>query len=268
MLGFLGEAADSISVGSSHEFDLTAVCLLSLALMVCLVAMLMVIQVTRSARLAHERALPNQRLFALEQKLHPPVFAVPTRWLAIRSENPEAVQSALGLLRPRPCSWEEGFSAAQERKLFISPSVDGWILVMGSSLPEPAQDVDKCFHFIVALSKKLGVVQFFSANRANRSHAWAQAADGVIQRAYAWAGTTLCNQGRMTKPELDLKLNCLAYAEPPSRIYFSHTDPTAFNTARVPLLAARWSLDPASVRARVPREIRGIAGEVSRSSKG
>src|SRR5205085_11920936 len=127
-----------------------------------------------------ERALPHPRLLPLARRFLPSFAAVPSRWLAIRSGNLQAVQSALGLLRPRPCSWEEGLSAAQDRKLFISPPLDGWILVVGSSLPEPAQDVDKCFHFILALSQKLGAVQFFSANQAARSHAWVQADQGQI----------------------------------------------------------------------------------------
>src|SRR5437016_14236431 len=102
MLGVLGQAADSLSIDGQHRFDLMLVLLisvLSVAVIICLVAMLMVIQVTRSARVAHERALPNTRLLALERRFYPPVFAVPNRWLAVRSENPQAVQSALEIGR-------------------------------------------------------------------------------------------------------------------------------------------------------------------------
>ena len=35
--------------------------------------------------------------------------------------------------------------------------------------------------------------------------------------------------------------------------------------ASVPLLAARWSVDPASISARMPADTRGTAGELSRS---
>jgi len=239
--------------------------LLSVALALCLVCLLVVVHFVRSGRLARQRDLQRHRL--LPRNLPTPLFALPSRWLVVRTTNPQAVQSALGLLKPRPCSWEEGLSAAHDQKLFISPPVDGWILVVGSSLPEPARDVDKCFHFIRALSQKLGLVQFFSADRALRHHAWVQADQGHIQRAYAWADKTLWNQGRMTKPEAELRLKCYDYGDCAERTYFSEADPAAFNTERVALLAARWSMDPASLGARVPKQTQGIAGELARSRK-
>src|SRR5262245_45333363 len=47
----------------------------------------------------------------------------PAAWLAIRSRNLHAVQSALGLHHTKPCSWTEGL--AGEEKLFIAPPVKG-----------------------------------------------------------------------------------------------------------------------------------------------
>src|SRR6185503_20162467 len=150
--------------------------------------------------------------------------------------NQHLVQMALELHKPTPCSWEEGMTVAHEQKLFISPPVEGWILVMGSRLPEPADDVDQCFRFIVALSRKLGHVQFFSVNRAVNHHAWVLADHGHVLRAYAWAGKTLWNQGRITKAELDLRLKCYDYTEAVERGQFSQSDPAFANTERVPLL--------------------------------
>ena len=43
-------------------------------------------------------------------------------------------------------------------------------------------------------------------------------------------------------------------------------DHAALNTERLPLLAARWSLDPTSVDARMLKENQGIAGKLSRSN--
>src|SRR5438128_6883782 len=97
----------------------------------------------------------------------------PASWLAIKSRNLLAVQSALGLHNPKPCSWSEGL--AGEQKLFIAPPVNGWILVIGSGLPDPSEDVDACFRFVVDLSRKLGQVQFFSASRILHHHAWVRA---------------------------------------------------------------------------------------------
>jgi hypothetical protein len=204
-------------------------------------------------------------LIARERRLHTPIFNVPSRWLAVRSGNPQLVQAALGLNNPTPCSWEEGLTAAHEHKLFISPAIRGWVLVMGSNLPEPGDDVDRCFRFVMELSRKLGQVQFFSLNRAVNHHAWVQAEFGAVQRAYAWAGKTLWNQGAITRAELDLGLKCHAYGEGEERVDFGRPDPAALNTERLPLLASRWSLDPTSIDARVLRENQGITGQLSRS---
>ena len=177
-----------------------------------------------------------------------------------------AVQAALGLRKAMPCSWEEGLSAAHERGLFISPPINGWTLVMGANLPDPAEDVDRSFHFLLCLSTKLGQVQFFSVNRPLHHHAWVRADSGQVQRAYAWAGKTLWNQGSKTASEVELGLKCFDYGEPFPPLDFTGTDPVALNTERVPLLAARWSLDPSGIDPRMLRESQGISGRLSRSN--
>jgi hypothetical protein len=171
---------------------------------------------------------------------------------------------ALRLHNPSPCSWEEGLHAANEQKLFISPPVAGWVLVFGANLPDPADDVDRCYHFVIQLSRKLGQVQMFSFNRVLNHHAWILADQGRIQRAYAWAGRTLWHQGKVTRAETDLRLKFYDYADAPDRMHFSHGSPAALNTERVPLLAARWSVDPTALNSRLLRESHGIAGDLSR----
>jgi hypothetical protein len=172
---------------------------------------------------------------------------------------------ALNLHQPLACSWEDGVALALEHKLFISPSVGGWVLVVGADLPDPSDDVDKCFLLLTHLSRKVGVVQFFSANRVLNHHAWAYAERGSIVRAYAWAGRTVWNQGRPTQAETDLGLTCFDYAVTVERIRFTQPDPITRNTERVAQLAARWSLDPAAMDFRRLREMPGIVGELTRS---
>jgi len=186
----------------------------------------------------------------------------PAAWLAIRSRNLHAVQSALGLHHAKPCSWMEGL--AGEEKLFIAPPVKGWILVIGSGLPDPAEDVDACFRFLLDLSRKLGSVQFFSASRVLHHHAWVRLEAGRVLRAYAWAGRTIWKQGLRTQAEHELGLKCLDYSDPTDRASFTPPDAMAANADKVPLLAARWSLDPAEIDERFLEHERGIAGEPSR----
>jgi hypothetical protein len=186
----------------------------------------------------------------------------PDSWIAVRSRSTQAVQSAFALNNPKPCTWIEGIT--RDQKLFISPPINGWVLVTGSGLPDADDDVDVTFRFLLDLSRKLGHVQFFSANRALGHHSWVRAEAGRVVRAYLWAGKTLWNQGVKTRAEAELGLKCFQYLETPDRVGFGQPDIISMNTEKVPLLAARWSLDPAAVDERVLEQARGVAGEPRR----
>jgi len=189
-----------------------------------------------------------------------PILQRPILWLAIRSRDPASVLKALSLNEAAPCSWSDGLFG--ENRLFIAPPVRGWVLVTGSALPDPAEDVDASFRFLRELSRKLGEVQFFCADRVLHHHAWARLEAGRVVRAYAWAGATLWNQGVKTAAENALDMKALGYGEEPS-IRWGMPDFLAANAEKVPLLAARWSLDPAEIAARMPPHARGIAGRPS-----
>ena len=190
------------------------------------------------------------------------MFRRPGCWLAIKGNTLLSVQSALALHNPKPCSWIRGL--AGDEKLFIAPPVKGWILVFGSGLPDPSDDVDACYRFVVDLSRKLGQIQFFSLNRVLHHHAWVKADTGKVQRAYAWAGQTIWQQGRPTQAEHDLELKCYDYTEVMERTSFGSPDSACTNVDKIPLLAARWSLDPAHIDSRFLEAAPGIAGESSR----
>ncbi len=134
-----------------------------------------------AVRWARDRKRRNQfedldlRMFISNSRVRQILMEHPCTWLAIKGNNSKRVQRALGLHNAIPCSWEEGLVEAQaeHHKLFVSPPVNGWILVVGSDLPEPDEDVDKCFLFVRQVSRKLGHVQYFSVNRVLNYHAWA-----------------------------------------------------------------------------------------------
>jgi hypothetical protein len=196
-----------------------------------------------------ENASPAQNFFPFKSAGQRPAC-----WLAIRSVSPEAVKNALGLNRAEPCSWAEGLAGGRE--FFISPRVHGWVIVTGLGLPHPGDDVDACFLFLTALSRKLGHVQFFHADRILHHHAWARLDDGTVTRAYAWAGETVWSQGIETLPEIEVGVKTFAYGDHAATILDGET-----NFEKVPLLAARWSLDPAQVKLNSFRQSIGLAGE-------
>ncbi|MGO8837705.1 MAG: hypothetical protein ACLQAH_06580 [Limisphaerales bacterium] len=183
----------------------------------------------------------------------------PATWLAVRSQNPQAVRAALGLEHFMPCPWVEGLTGGHG--FFIGAPTNGWIIVTGSGLPDPGRDVDECFRFLTGLSRKLGQVQFFQAERVLHHHAWVRVENGVVKRAYAWAAETVWNQGNKTAAEVDLSMKCFGYDEHPAADSWAAAEWMAANVAKVPLLAARWSLDPARIDGRLHKHADGIAGD-------
>jgi len=179
----------------------------------------------------------------------------PTCWLAVRSVSTEAVKTALGLSRAAPCSWVEGLAGSHE--FFISPRVHGgWVIVTGLGLPNPSDDVDATFLFLTELSRKLGHVQYFYAERFSRHHGWARLDDGCVTRGYAWSGETVWDQGNKTQPETAVGVKTFSYGEQAATILDAE-----MNFEKVPQLAARWSLDPAEVKLNSARQSIGLAGE-------
>jgi len=197
-----------------------------------------------------------------EPALATSLFEQPCRWLAIRGEHPQAVQEALHLRHAMPCSWMEGLVEAQEDKLFIAPPISGWILVVGSGLPDPFDDIDKCFHFLADLSRKLGAVQLFNINRVLNHHAWASFEKGRALRAYAWAEKTLWNQGAMTPAERELEMRCFDYA---NELIYLQREALGANLEKIPQLAARWSIDPGSISDPNWSATNGIVGQIPHS---
>jgi hypothetical protein len=242
-------------VQTVNQNDATTLMLLAwhfLALGVAVMVFLWMIFLHRRAQRLEKVAaqIPKQISIA-------PVFPQrPTTWLAIRSATPEAVQAALGLSHSTPCSWSEGMAGAHE--FFISPSVHDWVIVTGLALPCPDDDVDACFLFLTALSRKLGHVQFFHAEKFTNHHAWARVDDGCVTRAYAWAGETVWDQGAKTMPEIQLGLKCFAYGD-----NCVTNEIAEMNFEKVAALAARWSLDPAAVDEHLLNQASGTAGELS-----
>lgn len=256
-----GERAEAVQNG-----DVVAILLVLFLLLILGIAALFVRLASRQAG-ARRRELGRQCLplapWAGYESFRPEIFDSPCRWIAVRTTEPRAVQKALRLANPTICTWAEGLAEARDRRLFITPPIGEWVLVVGSSLPDPAEDVDACFHLLTRLSRELGLVQFFCLNRAVGHHAWARLDAGEVLRAYAWAGQVVWHQGAPSPAELGLDLRCFEYLETVEPSWGQTHDPILQNLDRLPMLAARWSVDPTSLDGRHFVTGRGIVGELS-----
>jgi hypothetical protein len=187
----------------------------------------------------HRRALKlsqSLRPFA-KSPLHSDSLSRPTSWLAFRSVEPEVVRLTL----------------MGRGKFFVSPRVNGWVVLTGEDLPNPGDDVDACFLFLTALSRELGHVQFFYAEKFSAHHAWARMDDGCVTRAYAWTGETVWNQGAKTVAEKRLDMKCFDYGETLDMNFDLIAESAQANVEKIPMLAARWSIDPVILRRESPR---------------
>src|ERR1051326_9176482 len=248
MSWFTGDVIGVSAAPQSHAMIVFP--LLGLLVIVLVIGAALAMMVRRYLRSRTTGATPGSERPGVELRrtraFQSAMFQCPNRWLAVKSNNPQAVQRTLGLHNPTPCSWTEGMARVGDQKLFISPPVNGWVLVVGSLLPDSTEDVDACFRFLHRLSRELGEVQFFSFNRSVGHHAWARFEKGRVVRGYAWAGETLWNQGHKTWAERKLGLRCYDYFESDSRAHFAQLERVRTNAEKVLSLASIWSLDPTS----------------------
>ncbi|MBS33477.1 MAG: hypothetical protein CMO68_03625 [Verrucomicrobiales bacterium] len=181
---------------------------------------------------------------SVRRRLAPSVFSRPRTWVAVRSRNPEDVARSMGLDGLRPCAFAEASGDPEAGRLFVSPPVNGWVVVMGGALPDPSEDIDACYHFLADMSGRLGHLQFFHGNPALGHHAWAKLIERKVVRAYAWIGETVWNQGDATRAEQKTGMRCFDYLEDGDEGSYQRWETVGANVDRLPVLASIWSVDP------------------------
>jgi hypothetical protein len=183
-------------------------------------------------------------------------FGTKQAWLAIRATSPEPVVAALGARDLGPVDWRSGLDLAYltDDRLALTPSLPGargagWTLVAGRWLLASWSTVD-----IVALSSALGTeVQAFSTYRVGEQHRWQRAVDGILVRAFAYAGTA----GEVTTWYGDPDETELAVGLPPAP---DEDNQPLVGEADVMRIAAAWSVDPTTLAGRpAPGPLRTLA---------
>ena len=200
----------------------------------------------------------------------PQPFGYKVSWFAVKASDPVSVLDALEFGEGTPANWSSGLAAVyggsgnDERWVFVSPSLNGWVLAVGSSWPYPTveihHDIGKRFDVVFSrLMKRFDDVQFFGSYRVADFAAWARAQNGAPTRSLAWNGSegqVFMNFGDQTPEEAKLGLVNLSGLSPdaagdeifriaeeqdekegPARRSFPEEDD-------VVNLAALWSVDP------------------------
>jgi len=181
---------------------------------------------------------------SVRRRFAPSVFSRPRTWLAVRSRNSEDIARSMGLDELRPCAFVEALGDPDAGRLFVLPPINGWVVVMGEALPDPSEDIDVCYRFLVDMSDRLGHVQFFHGNPALGHHAWAKLIERKVNRAYAWTGETVWNEGRVTLAEEKTGMRCFDYLVSGNEESYQLWETVGANLDRLPVLASIWSVDP------------------------
>lgn len=149
----------------------------------------------------------------------PEAFGFKILWFAIATADPAAVVEALDFGPATPANWASGLAAAYgrdrlqtpERWVFVSPPVDGWVLVAGTCLPHPVaidehRAIGRKFDILFArLMARFDDVQFFGSHRVADLVTWARARGRRPERIFCYGGSgVLANFGEQTAEEAQL----------------------------------------------------------------
>jgi len=184
-------------------------------------------------------------------------FGYKCTWLAIRATNSRAVATALGLSRIEPITWAKGVGAAYDGRVFVSPPVRGWVLVVQFALPSPgdANTPDEATPFLVKVGSRFPEVQYFASHRVVGYSAWARLIDGSFKRKFAYSGeqgVVAWNEGTDTEAERDLGLELSA----PLDVWQTFPDEDS-----VMAVARNWSVDPSTLESQGLRPGLGLVGD-------
>jgi hypothetical protein len=192
-------------------------------------------------------------------------------WLAIKSTDIEGITSALNLSSIEETNWTKGLEEAYEAsgKVFVSPALDNWVLVIGISLPDAggSRRKDSMTPLLVKLSAKFGEVQYFATHRVVDYHAWAKVIDQNIVRAYAYlgeSGSTLWNVGELTEEEKELGFSFFdeSSEEAENDEYWEREDLSYPDEENVMDIAKKWSIDTSFENADYPVG-KGLIGKLN-----
>ncbi|KRE35282.1 hypothetical protein [Paenibacillus sp. Soil522] len=169
----------------------------------------------------------------------PVPFGYKCQWFAVKTVDAQAVLNTMQLKNVQVSNWRTGIEGADEGYYFVSPPINGWILVINSIMPDlSGVESPSPLTVIDDLSSKFREAYYFGTHRVVEYHAWAKSINGELVRAYGYlgeSGETIINQGEVSKEELE---NNLIFTD------LEADEPNLPNEEDVLLIAKKWTVDP------------------------
>ena len=179
----------------------------------------------------------------------PLAFGYKCMWFAVKTEDKDRVAKVLNLKNIKPSSWKSGIEQAYNASVFVTPPIDGWVLVAGWGLPhgDTQESLAEVKTIAGTLSKEFGEAQFFCSHRVVEYHCWLQAINSNTQRLYSYMGEQLQNieiVGKPTDAEKGYNLVNTFSAEAEKDDYWDNEDLIIPDEQLVMKIAGAWSIDP------------------------
>lgn len=186
----------------------------------------------------------------------PAPFGYRMAWLAVHTTDAAQVAEVLKLEPVEISNWKTGIGTMYDEKLsqgrvYLTPPVNGWIFVVGLSLPQPLGRgfVDKCTPMLLDLAATFPEAQYFLSYPPLEFYAWARVMDGKLARAFAIGDEgVIWNKGKATKEERGIGLRTADVRGVKNRKSdVGQALPVYPTEAHVMHLASCWSVDPTSL---------------------
>ncbi len=119
----------------------------------------------------------------------PVPFGYKIAWWTVRSDDLRRVADFLGLNSASACNWSSGVPLAYDGGVFLTPPVNGWILICGARLPPKSEDAAiEVENRLEILSGEFSDAQVFATHRVVEYHVWARAREGSLTRGFGHLG--------------------------------------------------------------------------------
>jgi hypothetical protein len=208
--------------------------------------------------------------------MNPASFGYKCSWLAVADQSPSRVIELLPVHDAKAIDWSDGILAAYRGRVFVSPPVEGWSLVVSAALPwfGNYKAADTLTEWIIGVSRRLDtVVQYFMTHRGTEYHAWCWAERGQVIRAHGWSGETgetVADVGASTKAEDELGIQF--FDERSSHVannedYWARKDLAFPDEEYVMRLAEKWSVNPTVLGDSYPELGQGWLGRLRATCK-
>ncbi len=199
----------------------------------------------------------------------PQNFGYKLCWVAVRSDDSQAVAKALELSGVKASAWQEGIQSAYESSVFVTPSLQNWVLAAGIPFAPQEHIAESVTSRVESLSRSFGEAQYFCTHRVVEFHVWARAVDGRLVRGFAYIGDqreTPWNEGGQSTEEEDLGLEFFDADSPEASKpgYWDKNDLKYPNEGDVMRLAGAWSINPATIEETFREPSLGLIGKLVR----